>query len=167
MNRIPQLTGLSVHHVKEWVYALYAADLIFHFDDAPETIETIESGTKTFSAEECVTLNTLLPKLFDICSKSGIDLHEIAHDCHKLYINWSVGLASFDFRGEYEDISNDERCHILVVKYRCSRTGEDIYGWDASVDDDVIESGQSWTATDALREAREACQQVLQEYLLE
>ena len=85
MNRIPQLKGQSVKHVKDWVYALYSADLAFHFDDAPESIVSIASGDKVFNAAECATLTALLPKLFDICSKAGVDLHELAHDCRQLY----------------------------------------------------------------------------------
>ena len=77
-----------------FVRGLYTADLLFHFDDSPETIGNLNSGERTFSEEECPLVRQRVEELFgfdfcpfDISIDCINDEHDkgLQNDCMAMY----------------------------------------------------------------------------------
>ena len=64
-SRIPKLQNSSSTAMSHWFDKMYVAGLLFHPDDAPETIHRIDSGERTFTDEECNELRIAIDTLFE------------------------------------------------------------------------------------------------------
>jgi hypothetical protein len=56
--RIPAYTSAL-----EWAKRMWAAGLAYHLDDAPENIQRVETGERTFNDLECAELNKIVGRL--------------------------------------------------------------------------------------------------------
>jgi hypothetical protein len=63
-TRIPAIPGSSKFALARWFGRLNAAGLLFHPDDKPENIISIETREPTFTAVECSVLSESLEILF-------------------------------------------------------------------------------------------------------
>lgn len=66
INRIPVITGKSTFALARWFGRLTSSGLLFHPDDLPENIISVETKEPTFTKEECDALNESLEILFDL-----------------------------------------------------------------------------------------------------
>ena len=64
ISQIPDYTGLKFNDMSLWFSKMSEHDLLFHPDDPPEEIESIESGELMFSVSECEKLNAILDNMF-------------------------------------------------------------------------------------------------------
>lgn len=64
---------------KAWIEALYAADLLFHFEDSPENIHNYAPGYvdhgRTFTDEQCPLIRQRVAELYDL------DWSPAGHEC--------------------------------------------------------------------------------------
>ena len=63
-NRIPAIPGTSTFALARWFSRLNASGLLFHPDDSPENVISIETREPTFTTDECRVLNESLEILF-------------------------------------------------------------------------------------------------------
>lgn len=63
-NRIPQIRDLSFNSMSAWFVKLDALNILFHPDDAPETIIDLKSGQRSFNQNEVSALNAVLEPMF-------------------------------------------------------------------------------------------------------
>ena len=59
-----------------WFSEMSVRDLIFHPDDAPETIVSITTDENIFTVEECQKLNKIISEMF---SQFDDDVYEAAY----------------------------------------------------------------------------------------
>jgi hypothetical protein len=64
-NRIPAIPGKSRFALARWVNKLYLEGLLFHPDDQPEDIVSIETGEQVFAPLECQKLQEGIHILFE------------------------------------------------------------------------------------------------------
>lgn len=62
-SRIPDFSDKSFDGMLMWFSEMSVRDLIFHPDDAPESIVSIATNEKTFTADECQKLNSILSEM--------------------------------------------------------------------------------------------------------
>lgn len=75
-SRIPSYTDKSFDGMLIWFAEISKRDLLFHPDDAPETIVSLSDGEKFFSVHECRLINNILDDMF---SEFGDDVYEAAY----------------------------------------------------------------------------------------
>ena len=75
-TRIPEFTDKSFDGILTWFAEMSARDLIFHPDDAPETIVSITTGVSIFTVDECQKLDEILSEMFD---QFDDDVYEAAY----------------------------------------------------------------------------------------
>lgn len=85
INRIPVITGKSSFALARWFGKLTASGLLFHPDDRPENIISIETKEPTFTEEECATLNESLELLFDLHG-------DLVYDVALSYLQRAMGI---------------------------------------------------------------------------
>ena len=64
INRIPEIRDLSYEGMSAWFSKLDECDLLFHPDDPPETIISLQSGQPLFNAAEVAALNAVIEPMF-------------------------------------------------------------------------------------------------------
>ena len=74
-TRIPEFTDKSFDGMQAWFAEMSEQDIIFHPDDAPETIVSITTGENVFPVDECQKLNKILSEMF---SQFNDDVYEAA-----------------------------------------------------------------------------------------
>lgn len=87
ISRIPAVPNKSYFALNRWFYKMYLAGLLFHPDDAPETIIDIQSGERTFTDDECIELNTAIAALFE---SHG----DAVYECGLKYFHKAMSFAS-------------------------------------------------------------------------
>ncbi|MDP1709234.1 MAG: hypothetical protein Q8L89_09275 [Gammaproteobacteria bacterium] len=75
-SRIPDFSDKSFDGMLMWFSEMSVRDLLFHPDDAPETIISIATGEKFFTATECRNLESTLATMF---RQFGSDVYEAAY----------------------------------------------------------------------------------------
>jgi hypothetical protein len=75
-SRIPDFCNNSFDGMLAWFAEMSVRDLLFHPDDVPETIVSIETGEQFFTAEECQKLEGIISKMFD---QFDDDVYEAAY----------------------------------------------------------------------------------------
>lgn len=75
-SRIPEFVDTSLDSVSMWFAEMSVRDLLFHPDDAPETIGSAEDGEGFFTAAECAELKRILDQMFD---RYGDEVYEAAY----------------------------------------------------------------------------------------
>ena len=75
-SRIPDFSDKSFDGMLIWFSEMSVQDLIFHPDDAPETIVSITTGENVFTVDECHKLDKILSEMF---SKFGDEIYEAAY----------------------------------------------------------------------------------------
>lgn len=71
-SRIPDFANKSREGMSIWFAEMSLRGLLFHPEDAPNSIHTIATGERTFTTEECTKLDGILFELFalfgdDVC----------------------------------------------------------------------------------------------------
>jgi hypothetical protein len=84
-NRIPAITGQSTFALARWFGRITASGLLFHPDDRPENIISIETKEPTFTEEECAALNESLELLFDLHG-------DLVYDVALSYLQRTIGI---------------------------------------------------------------------------
>ena len=64
-SRIPDFSNKSFDGMLTWFAEMSVHELVFHPDDAPESIVSIATGEKVFTADECQKLENTLSEMFD------------------------------------------------------------------------------------------------------
>lgn len=85
-SRIPAVPNKSYFAMNRWFYKMYLAGLLYHPDDAPDTIVNTQSGERTFTDKECVELNHAITALFD---HHG----DAVYECGLKYFHKAIGSA--------------------------------------------------------------------------
>ena len=75
-NRIPAVRDFSVNGMTAWFAELDARDLLFHPDDLPETLVSLESGQPYFNPIEVAALTSTIDRLFAL---HGDEVYEAAY----------------------------------------------------------------------------------------
>lgn len=75
-SRIPSYTEKSFDGMPIWFAEMSKRDLLFHPDDAPESIVSLSDGEQFFSAYECRLINNIFDDMF---SEFGDDVYEAAY----------------------------------------------------------------------------------------
>ena len=75
-SRIPDFVVKSFDGMLMWFTEMSVRELLFHPDDAPETIISTTTGEKYFTATECRELETTLATMFQ---QFGGDVYEAAY----------------------------------------------------------------------------------------
>lgn len=75
-SRIPDFSNKSFDGMQSWFTEMAIRDLIFHPDDAPESIISIATGEKTFTDNECQKLEKILSEMFNLFND---DVYEAAY----------------------------------------------------------------------------------------
>ncbi len=75
-NRIPAVHDFSVNGMIAWFAELDARDLLFHPDDPPETLVSLESGQPCFTLTEVAALSGTIDRLFAL---HGDEVYEAAY----------------------------------------------------------------------------------------
>lgn len=70
----------NIDQGKAWIEALHAANLMFHFEDSPETIFNYSAGYavnhgRTFTDEQCPLIRNRVAELYDL------DWSVTGHEC--------------------------------------------------------------------------------------
>lgn len=65
----------TVEEGKAFIKALHDADMMFHFEDSPETIITGLSGDRLFSDEQARDVRDRVDELY------GMDWKSVGHEC--------------------------------------------------------------------------------------
>ncbi len=65
-SRIPTVPNKSFFAMNRWFNKMYRAGLLYHPDDAAETIFNIQTGKPTFTQEECLSLNAAVAHMFEM-----------------------------------------------------------------------------------------------------
>ena len=63
-SRIPNFTDKSFDGMLTWFSEMSVRGLLFHPDDAPETIVSIATGEKIFTDDECRMLDNTISEMF-------------------------------------------------------------------------------------------------------
>lgn len=63
-SRIPGFSDKSVNAMLTWFSEMSVRDLLFHPDDAPQTIISIVTGENMFTTSECQILEGILAEMF-------------------------------------------------------------------------------------------------------
>ena len=63
-SRIPDFTDKSFDGMLTWFSEMSVRGLLFHPDDAPETIVSITTDENIFTLDECCKLNNTLSEMF-------------------------------------------------------------------------------------------------------
>ena len=63
-SRIPDFSDKSFDGMLTWFAEMSVHELVFHPDDAPESIVSIATGEKVFTADECQKLENTLSEMF-------------------------------------------------------------------------------------------------------
>lgn len=64
INRIPAVQEFTLNGMAAWFAQLDTCNLLFHPDDPPETLISLESGQLFFSAAEVSILTSTIDRLF-------------------------------------------------------------------------------------------------------
>ena len=64
--RIPAAPNKSIFSMNRWFQKMHQAGLLFHPDDAAETIVDNQTGKPTFTPEECLSLNATVALMFEM-----------------------------------------------------------------------------------------------------
>ncbi len=75
-SRIPDFSDKTFDGMLIWFAEMSIRDLLFHPDDAPETIVSIATGERFFTASECEKLEMDITDMF---SKFGENVYEAAY----------------------------------------------------------------------------------------
>ena len=65
----------TIEEAKAFIENLNAADMLFHFEDSPETIISGKTGVELFTAEECPMVRVRVGELYDL------DWSVSGHEC--------------------------------------------------------------------------------------
>jgi len=76
ISRVPEYSDHSFDGMLHWFAAMSERELLFHPDDAAETIHVIATGEPTFSPEESRKANAILKSMF---SQFGDKVYEAAY----------------------------------------------------------------------------------------
>lgn len=75
-SRIPDFSNKSFDGMLMWFSEMSVCDLLFHPDDAPETIISTATGENFFTITECRKLESTLATMF---RQFGSDVYEAAY----------------------------------------------------------------------------------------
>lgn len=73
INFVTPLT--TVEAGKAWIESLHAADMMFHFEDSPETIISGATGGDLFTPEQCPLVRKRVAELY------SMDWSTVGHEC--------------------------------------------------------------------------------------
>jgi len=90
---VPFWTDKTEEGLRAWWKQMAAAGLIFHPDDSPETIVTVKSGERVFSASACLKLKGLIAEMFLLY---GETVYDTGHEVLMEFLGWVAG-PSGDF----------------------------------------------------------------------
>jgi len=74
-GRIPAFDNVTLEGMKQWFIEMAERGLLFHPDDAPAEIIHGANCDRTFTDEECATLEPIMARMF---AEFGNDIHEAA-----------------------------------------------------------------------------------------
>lgn len=75
-SRIPDYSDKSIDGMLTWFSEMSVRDLLFHPDDAPETIISAATGERFFTIGECQMLEDVLAGMF---KQFGSNVYEAAY----------------------------------------------------------------------------------------
>lgn len=75
-SRIPDFSGKCFDDMLIWFSEMSVRDLLFHPDDAPNTIISCTTGRKFFTSRECRKLENIISGMF---SRFGDNVYEAAY----------------------------------------------------------------------------------------
>ena len=75
-SRIPEYIDLNFDGMKAWFKTMAERGLLFHPDDSPDEIITIQTGLPTFNLEECRELKVTVGEMF---CRFGNHVYEAAY----------------------------------------------------------------------------------------
>lgn len=75
-SRIPNYSDKSIDGMLTWFSEMSVRDLLFHPDDAPETIISTATGERFFTTGECQMLEDVLAGMF---KQFGSNVYEAAY----------------------------------------------------------------------------------------
>ena len=81
ISRIPVLQGQTFAAAQQWFAAMQKAGLLFHPDDEPQDIVTVETNKHGFTAIEVTALQAVMEQLF------GYLGDEVYEACYAVVIN--------------------------------------------------------------------------------
>ncbi len=81
ISRIPVLQGQTFAAAQQWFAAMQKAELLFHPDDDPQDIVTIEMNKHVFTAIEVTSVQAVMEQLFEYL---GDDVYEA---CYAVVMN--------------------------------------------------------------------------------
>lgn len=62
-SRIPDFANKSREGMSLWFAEMSLRGLLFHPEDAPDSIRTISTGERTFTAQECTKLDGIMSEM--------------------------------------------------------------------------------------------------------
>jgi len=65
-SRIPEFSDTSYNGMMIWFATMFERGLLFHPDDVPEEIVSIDSGERTFSTAESLYLRKTVDIMFEL-----------------------------------------------------------------------------------------------------
>ena len=86
-SRIPDFADNSFDGMLTWFSEMSVRGLLFHPDDAPESIELFDAGEKMFTASECKKLDSLLSNMFE---QFGNEVYEAAYPIFMKCAGWKL-----------------------------------------------------------------------------
>ena len=84
-SRIPDFANKSRDGMSIWFAEMSLRGLLFHPEDAPDSIYTIATGARTFTTKECMKLDEIMPEMFALF---GDDVCEV---CYPIFMR-AAGL---------------------------------------------------------------------------
>ncbi len=86
-SRIPDFADNSFDGMLMWFSEMSVRGLLFHPDDAPESIESFDSNEKCFTENECNKLDRILCNMFE---QFGNDVYEAAYPIFMKCAGWKL-----------------------------------------------------------------------------
>lgn len=83
LSRIPEFTNNTFDGMLGWFAEMSVRGLLFHPDDSPEDIISVDDGSPVFSNRECEDLNAILGVMFSV---HGSQVHEA---CYPVFVRKS------------------------------------------------------------------------------
>ncbi len=75
-SRVPEFETPTFDGMRAWFKAMAKRRLLFHPDDPPTRIVSIENGNRVFSRHECRLLRAILTEMFE---RFGDQVYEAAY----------------------------------------------------------------------------------------
>ncbi len=79
-SRIPDFANKSREGMSIWFVEMSLRGLLFHPEEAPDSIYTIATGERTFTSEECAKLDGIISEMFKLFGDG------VCEACHPIFM---------------------------------------------------------------------------------